>query len=243
MNDENKEQYISDEALNLIKMVDDVIRDHNSGLPVFMFESDMYHDFILPLSVALVSQSGARTVKDILNWCVHIDRVAFATVDPGVYYPQKAYLLRRKLNVNELNGKSSVLWDLNIPVIKTDGAYINVLVAVYKDIPIASNLLQNMGPDTLKNFLMEDVKSRIRALISCGNSNQYVSEMMRQSLNYISDNFPNVMLEDIRNDLRDILNHYLNMEDKNEKMIEGIAVIMKELRIFGIGTDETDIGL
>lgn len=243
MNDENKEQYISDEALNLIKMVDDVIRDHNSGLPVFMFESDMYHDFILPLSVALVSQSGARTVKDILNWCVHIDRVAFATVDPGVYYPQKAYLLRRKLNVNELNGKSSVLWDLNIPVIKTDGAYINVLVAVYKDIPIASNLLQNMSPDTLKNFLMDDVKSRIRVLVSCGNSNNYVAEMMKQSLNYISDNFPHVMLEDIRNDLRNILNHYLNMEEKNEKMIEGIAVIMKELRIFGIGTDETDIGL
>ena len=243
MSDENKEQYVSDEALNLIKMVDDVIRDHNSGLPAFMFESDMYHDFILPLSVALVSESGSRTVGEILNWCVHIDRVSFATVESGVYYPQKAYLLRRKLNVNELNGKSSVLWDLNIPVIKTDGAYINVLVAVYKDIPIASNLLQNMGPDTLKNFLMDDVKSRIRVLVSCGNSNNYVAEMMKQSLNYISDNFPNVMLEDIRNDLRNILNYYLNMEEKNEKMIEGIAIIMKELRIIGIGTDETDIGL
>ena len=67
--------------------------------------------------------------------------------------------------------------------------------------------------------------------------------MMKQSLNYISDNFPNVMLEDIRNDLRNILNYYLNMEEKNEKMIEGIAIIMKELRIIGIGTDETDIGL
>ena len=243
MNDENREQYVSDEALNLIRMVDDVIRDHNSGLPAFMFESDMYHDFILPLSVALVSESGARTVGDILNWCVHIDGVSFATVESGVYYPQKAYLLRRKLNVNELNGKSSVLWNLNIPVIKTDGAYINVLVAVYKDIPIASNLLQNMSPDTLKNFLMDDVKSRIRVLVSCGNSNNYVAEMMKQSLNYISDNFPNVMLEDIRNDLRDILNYYLNMEEKNEKMIEGIAIIMKELRIIGIGTDETDIGL
>ena len=243
MNDENKEHYVSDEALNLIKMVDDVIRDHNSGLPAFMFESDMYHDFILPLSVALVSESGSRTVGDILNWCVHIDGVSFATVEPGVYYPQKAYLLRRKLNVNELNGKSSVLWNLNIPVIKTDGAYINVLVAVYKDIPIASNLLQNMSPDTLKNFLMDDVKSRIRVLVSCGNSNNYVAEMMKQSLNYISDNFPNVMLEDIRNDLRNILNYYLNMEEKNEKMIEGIAIIMKELRIIGIGTDETDIGL
>ena len=243
MNDENKEHYVSDEALNLIKMVDDVIRDHNSGLPAFMFESDMYHDFILPLSVALVSESGSRTVGDILNWCVHIDGVSFATVEPGVYYPQKAYLLRRKLNVNELNGKSSVLWNLNIPVIKTDRAYINVLVAVYKDIPIASNLLQNMSPDTLKNFLMDDVKSRIRVLVSCGNSNNYVAEMMKQSLNYISDNFPNVMLEDIRNDLRNILNYYLNMEEKNEKMIEGIAIIMKELRIIGIGTDETDIGL
>ena len=243
MNDENKEQYVSDEALNLIRTVDDVLRDHNSGLPVFMFESDMYQKFILPLSVALVAQSGARTVEDILNWCVHIDRVAFATVETGVYYPQKAYLLRRKLDVNELNGKSSVLWNMHIPVMTTEGSYINVLVAVYKEIPIASNLLQNMSPDTLKNFLMEDVKSRMRVLISCGNSNQYVVEMMKQSLNYISDNFPNAMLEDIRNDLRNILNYYLNMEEKNEKMIEGIAVIMKEFKIIGIGTDENDIGL
>ena len=242
----NDEEYITDEALHRIQMIDRIIKDHHQGLPTFIFDSEMYNEFILPLSLAMVmSEDDSTTINEIFRHCVHIEQVTFASVEDGVYYKDRAYILRRKLIVNELYHESSILWHLDIPgITTTDSGCIIVLISVYKNIPIAHNLLLNMNESTLRSYLMTDIRSRMQVLTTHGCCNPYIAPIMEQSLDYIVNHFRKETIDaNVIPYIKHQLEGYLAKENKDQKMIEGLAVIMKSLKIIGIGTDNDNTDL
>ena len=172
------EEFISEEIFGFCKMIDGVIRDAHPGLPEFIFESKFYNEFVLPVSTILVRSAEVNTFDEMKKWCFHIDRVTFANVNEGVYYKDYAYFPRRSIGsnfvINELYRESSTLWNLEIPNLVSNDSYLLILIQVYKNIPIAHNILANLNESELLQFIYSDISARISRILS-GNDNEDIS--------------------------------------------------------------------
>lgn len=240
------EDCINDKDTGFVQMIDNIIRDNRPGLPDFIFDSKMYQEFILPLSVAIVSSVEANTIDQIKQYCVNINSVEFASVAKNVYYEDYAYIKHRFFIINELYHESSILWKLEIPAISNENAYINILIQVYKHIPIADNILKNMKPRELMQYLTNDIYRRMSKIIG-GEQDKYMIDIFHVIIEYIHNNFDSDMINDIVIDIRKNMTYYTEADHKSATNIDGLAIVMRELNILNNhifpSNDDADIKL
>ena len=237
---------MSEERLKFCKMIDGVIRDSHPGLPEFIFESKFYNEFILPVSEILVRSSGAKTFDDMKRWSIHINQVTFANVNEGVYYKDYTYFLKTNMGyffINELYNESSTLWNLEIPNLTSSASHLLIMIQVYKNVPIAHNILANLNESELLRFIYSDIAARISHILS-GNDNEHMVYLLDIVLEYIRDELDTMTIATkILPRIKNTMNRVLEKENKSETEIEGIAVLLRSLKIIGYGDDNDDISL
>lgn len=241
------EEFISEEIFGFCKMIDGVIRDAHPGLPEFIFESKFYNEFVLPVSTILVRSAEVNTFDEMKKWCFHIDRVTFANVNEGVYYKDYAYFPRRSIGsnfvINELYRESSTLWNLEIPNLVSNDSYLLILIQVYKNIPIAHNILANLNESELLQFIYSDISARISRILS-GNDNEHMVYLLDLVLEYIRDELDVMTITTkILPRIKHTMNIVLEKENKSANEIEGIATLLRSFRIIGYGDGDEDISL
>ena len=252
---------INDAAVEIIHRIDQIIRIHSGDLPEFIYNSKFYNEFILPVSLALVMQAKCDLYdeKAVSDWCIQIDSVSFMNVknDPFSsrtgFYPDYAYRLDdfevlhpymtyETVRVLELYQTLLTKWDIHIPVFRTQTGYLNLLLYVYKDISIAENLLMNIPFQTLRKYLKNTIENRMTALLT-GNDLDSNYEILCYNLNFIKDKMSNDVIRTIIvKDIKEFIDPVIEKENKSEHEIEGLARILKALKIIGY-SDETEIGL
>lgn len=243
----SEEEYISKEKYEFCKMIDGVIRDAHPGLHKFIFESKFYNEFILPVSEILVRSSEVKTFNEMKKWCFHINQVTFANVNECVYYKDYAYFSRRNIGrnfvINELYRESSTLWNLEIPNLASPDAYLLILIQVHKNVPIAHNILANLSESDLLQFICSNISARIHHISLC-NDNEHMVYLLDVILGYIRDELDEITINTkILPRIKNIMDPILEKENKSENEIEGIAVLLRSLRIIGYGDNNEDISL
>ena len=236
------EEYVSDEKFGFCKMIDGVIRDAHPGLPEFIFESKFYNEFILPVSGTLVRSSEVKTFDEMKKWCFHINQVTFANVNEGVYYKDYAYFFIKSIGmcsvINEVYHKSSTLWNMKIPNLASHDAYLLILIQVYKNIPIAHNILSSLRQSELLRFICSDIAARISRILIY-NDNEHMVYLLNMVLEYIRDELDCFTINTkILPFIKRNMNHVLEKENKSANEIEAIAILMRSFRIIGYGDDD-----
>jgi hypothetical protein len=172
--------------------------------------------------------------------------VTFENVNEGVYYKDYAYFLRTNVGffyINELHHESSTFWNLEIPNLASPDAYLLILIQVYKNIPIAHNILANFNESELLQFIYSDIAARTSRILS-GNANEHMIYLLDMVLEYIRDELDVITINTkILPKIEHTMNLVLEKENKSENEIEGIAILLRSFRIIGYGDDNEDMSL
>lgn len=253
---------INDAAVEIIHRIDQIIRIHSGELPEFIYNSKFYNEFILPVSLALVMQANCDLYneKAVSEWCIQIDSVEFMSVNndslnPSTqFYPDYVYRLddfgslRSYMSFDNICIKESyksllTKWNIHIPLFRTQTGYINLLLYVYKDIKIAENMLMNIPFQTLRAYMKNTIENRMSALLT-GNDSKSNYEILCYNLNFIKDKMTNDAIQSIIiKDIKKLVDPIIEKENKSENEIEGLALILKALKIIGYGDDNENISL